>query len=108
MTRGNLNTCYAPPAADDHTTDALRSILHDAYDAEPFVVVVDDPPHTKATLGANVAHVWVGLDDRTGWVVAMGALDNRGKGASGQAIQCANLLSGFDEALGLPTVGMLP
>jgi N-acetyl-gamma-glutamyl-phosphate reductase len=108
MTRGILTTCYARPAADDLTTDALRSILHDAYDAEPFVVVVDDPPHTKATLGANVAHVWVGLDDRTGWVVAMGALDNLVKGASGQAIQCANLLSGFDEALGLPTVGMLP
>ena len=74
----------------------------------PFVVVVDDPPHTKATLGSNMAQVWVGLDDRTGWVVAMGALDNLVKGASGQAVQCANLVCGYDEALGLPTVGMMP
>jgi N-acetyl-gamma-glutamyl-phosphate reductase len=38
----------------------------------------------------------------------MGALDNLVKGASGQAIQCANLLRGHDETLGLPTVGMMP
>lgn len=107
MNRGILTTCYVRPAPAV-TIDHLRGVLHEAYDASPFVVVVDDPPHTKATLGSNVAQVWVGLDDRTGWVIAMGALDNLVKGASGQAIQCANLLSGFDEALGLPTVGMMP
>jgi N-acetyl-gamma-glutamyl-phosphate reductase len=108
MTRGILTTCYARPASDDVTAAALRDALHAAYHDEPFVAVVDDPPHTKATLGSNAAHVWVGLDDRTGWVVAMGAIDNLVKGASGQAVQCANLVSGFDEGLGLPTVGMMP
>jgi N-acetyl-gamma-glutamyl-phosphate reductase len=108
MNRGILTTCYARPANDSVTGDDLRGALHDAYDAATFVTVVDDPPHTKATLGSNVAHVWVGLDDRTGWVVAMGALDNLVKGASGQALQCANIVSGFDGALGLPTVGMMP
>jgi N-acetyl-gamma-glutamyl-phosphate reductase len=108
MNRGILTTCYARPASTSTTAAELRAVLHDAYDATPFVVVVDEPPHTKATLGSNMAQVWVGLDDRTGWVVAMGALDNLVKGASGQAVQCANLVRGYDEALGLPTVGMMP
>jgi len=108
MNRGILTTCYVRPANESVTVDALRAALHTAYDATTFVTVVDEPPHTKATLGSNVAHVWVGLDERTGWVIAMGALDNLVKGASGQALQCANIVSGFDETLGLPTVGMMP
>lgn len=108
MNRGILTTCYVRPVSPEVTTLELRGALHDAYDESTFVTVVDSPPHTKATLGSNVAHVWVGLDDRTGWVIAMGALDNLVKGASGQAIQCANIVCGFDEALGLPTVGMMP
>ncbi len=108
MNRGILTTCYARPASDTVTAEALRACLHDAYDDSVFVTVVDTPPHTKATLGSNTAHVWVGMDDRTGWVIAMGALDNLVKGASGQAIQCANIVCGFDEAAGLPTVGMMP
>lgn len=107
MNRGILTTCYARPVEQTSTAE-LMAILHDAYDEQPFVVVVDDPPQTKATLGSNVAHVTVGLDLRTGWVVAMGALDNLVKGASGQAVQCANLICGMDETLGLPTVGMMP
>ncbi len=108
MNRGILTTCYAKPTDPNVTTDVLRGLLHDAYDHTTFVTVVDMPPHTKATLGSNMAQVWVGVDERTGWVVAMGALDNLVKGASGQAIQCANLVRGYDEALGLPTVGMMP
>ncbi len=108
MNRGILTTCYARPASPATTADELRDVMRDAYAAAPFVVVVDEPPHTKATLGSNMAQVWVGLDERTGWVVAMGALDNLVKGASGQAVQCANLVCGFDEALGLPNVGMMP
>ena len=107
MNRGILTTCYARPTSST-TIAELRGVLHGTYDDTPFVVVVDDPPHTKATLGSNMAQVWVGLDDRTGWVVAMGALDNLVKGASGQAVQCANLVCGYDEALGLPIVGMMP
>ncbi len=108
MNRGILTTCYVRPASDAVSAEDLRQVLHDAYDGTTFVSVVEHPPHTKATLGSNVAHVWVGLDDRTGWAVAIGALDNLVKGASGQAIQCANIVCGLDETLGLPTVGMLP
>ncbi len=58
MVRGILATCYARPAAGTTpTTGSVMAALHDAYDAEPFVVVTDDPPSTKATMGANAAHV---------------------------------------------------
>ena len=107
MTRGILATCYARPAAPTTTTD-LAGVLHAAYDDEPFVLVRDEPPSTKATLGSNAAHVTVRHDERTGWVVALCALDNLVKGASGQAVQCANLALGLDEAAGLTTVGVYP
>jgi N-acetyl-gamma-glutamyl-phosphate reductase len=110
MVRGILATCYAQPseaAARLTTADAL-AVLHEAYDAEPFVVVTDDSPSTKATAGSNTAHVTARVDERTGWVVALCALDNLVKGASGQAIQCANAVLGLPETTGLPLAGMFP
>ena len=56
----------------------------------------------------NAAQVTARFDPRTGEVLALGALDNLGKGASGQALQCANLVLGLPEAAGLPTVGVMP
>jgi N-acetyl-gamma-glutamyl-phosphate reductase len=109
MVRGILATCYARPAAGTPlTTDAVRTALHDAYDAEPFVVVTDEPPSTKATTGSNVAHVMARVDPRTGWVISLCALDNLVKGASGQAIQCANAALGLPETTGLPLAGVYP
>ena len=109
MVRGILATCYARPAAGTTpTTDSVLAALHDAYDSEPFVVVRDDPPSTKATAGANAAHVTARVDPRTGWVVSFCALDNLVKGASGQAIQCANAALGLAETTGLPIVGVYP
>jgi N-acetyl-gamma-glutamyl-phosphate reductase len=107
MNRGILATCYARPTSAT-STDALLATLHEAYDDEPFVVVTDDPPSTKATMGANTCHVTARYDERTGWVVVLAALDNLVKGTSGQALQCLNLALGLDETLGLPTVGLLP
>ncbi len=89
-------------------TDTVLAALHDAYDAEPFVVVTDDPPSTKATSGSNVAHVTARVDPRTGWVISLCALDNLVKGASGQAIQCANAALGLPETTGLPLAGVVP
>jgi len=48
------------------------------------------------------------VDERTGWVITLCALDNLVKGASGQAIQCANAALGLPEATGLPTAGLYP
>lgn len=107
MVRGILATCYARPTAA-LTTGAVMEALHDAYDAEPFVVVTDEPPSTKATSGSNVAHVSARVDARTGWVVTLCALDNLVKGASGQAVQCANAALGLAETSGLPVAGLYP
>jgi N-acetyl-gamma-glutamyl-phosphate reductase len=109
MVRGILATCYTRPAPGTTlTTDAVMAVLHDAYDAEPFVVVTDDPPSTKATAGSNAAHVTARVDPRTGWVLSFCAIDNLVKGASGQAIQCANAALGLPETTGLPLAGVYP
>jgi N-acetyl-gamma-glutamyl-phosphate reductase len=109
MVRGILATSYSRPAPGTTlTTDAVMAVLHDEYDAEPFIVVTDDPPSTKATAGSNAAHVTARVDPRTGWVLSLCAIDNLVKGASGQAIQCANAALGLPETTGLPLAGVYP
>jgi N-acetyl-gamma-glutamyl-phosphate reductase len=105
MNRGILSTCYARPTGATSTA-ALLEVLRDFYADEPFVVVTDEPPSTRGTVGSNCAHVTVRYDERTGWVLALGAIDNILKGASGQAVQCANLALGLDETAGLPIAGV--
>lgn len=107
MSRGILATCYARPTAALSTEGAL-AILHEAYDSEPFVVVTGQSPSTKATSGSNCAHVTARVDRRTGWLVALCALDNLVKGAAGQAVQCANVSLGLPETAGLPVAGIFP
>ncbi len=107
MTRGILATCYARPTGPCTTGDVL-GLLADAYGDAPFVVVSEASPSTKATLGSNAAHLTARVDDRTGWVLVLCALDNLGKGASGQAVQCVNVINGWNETTGLSTVGVYP
>jgi len=104
MSRGILATCYARPTGEG---DPL-AVLAAAYAGERFVKVSDRSPSTKATRGSNCALLTARRDDRTGWVVVLCALDNLVKGASGQALQCANLALGLDEATGLPVTGLYP
>jgi N-acetyl-gamma-glutamyl-phosphate reductase len=109
MTRGILATCYARPVAGvSLSTDALLDGYRGFYANEPFVHVTDGSPSTKATLGSNAAHLTVRYDERTNTVLAIGALDNLVKGASGQALQNANLLLGLPETTGLSTIGLMP
>lgn len=108
MTRGLLATCHARPTVTDLSTDALLDRYRAFYAGEPFVTVFNEPPPTKATLGSNAAQVTVRFDERTGSVLALCALDNLVKGASGQAVQCANLVLGLPETTGLAAVGTMP
>jgi N-acetyl-gamma-glutamyl-phosphate reductase len=108
MSRGILATCYSRPTGTMPTTSQLLDLYRQRYADCPFVVVTDTPPTTKATLGANTAHISVAADQRTGWIVALGAIDNLVKGASGQAVQCANLALGLGETTGLTMVGVYP
>jgi N-acetyl-gamma-glutamyl-phosphate reductase len=109
MNRGILATCYARPAAGvSLTTEALLDRYRERYAGEPFVVVTEGSPATKATLGANTAVVTARYDERTGRVLAIAAIDNLCKGASGGAVQAANVALGLPETAGLPLVGVLP
>jgi len=108
MNRGILATCYGRPATPGVMTADLLALLRDSWADEPFVVVTEGSPSTKATAGSNSVHLTAMADDRTGWIVALAALDNLVKGASGQAVQCANLMLGLPEATGLPVVGTWP
>jgi N-acetyl-gamma-glutamyl-phosphate reductase len=109
MVRGILATCYARPAEGAHPTSAsVLEVLHEAYRAEPFVVVSAEPPDTKATSGSNCAVVTARVDERTGWVLVLCAIDNLVKGGSGQAVQCANAALGLPETTGLPLAGLYP
>ena len=109
MNRGILATCYARPAAGTTpTTASLLATLARAYAKEPLVVVGQNSPSTKATLGTNVTHITARYDERTGYVMVLSALDNLAKGASGGAVQAANVALGLHELDGLSMVGMYP
>lgn len=102
--RGILATCYAQWTGQDDPLEVLR----DAYAGEPFVAVGEALPETKWATGSNAAFLSARLDQRTRTVVALAAIDNLGKGAAGQMIQCANLMLGLDETAGLSTMGVYP
>ena len=102
--RGILATCYARATGP---CDPL-SILRDAYAGERFVHVGETLPESKWATGSNAAFLSARYDERTGTVIALAAIDNLGKGAAGQMIQCANLMLGLDETAGLSNIGVYP
>jgi N-acetyl-gamma-glutamyl-phosphate reductase len=110
MPRGILATVTARPARAGITAADVREVLAGAYGAEPFVHLLPEDrwPHTAATLGSNSAHLQATLDADSGRVIVCSAIDNLGKGAAGQAVQCANLLLGLAETTGLPVDGVAP
>jgi N-acetyl-gamma-glutamyl-phosphate reductase len=107
MTRGILATCYATLRPGVTPAD-VHAAYGEAYAETPCVRLTDVPPHTKWTLGANRCFVHPVVNERTGRVVVISALDNLVKGAAGQAIQCANVMHGLPETLGLPLEGVYP
>ncbi|WP_214416798.1 N-acetyl-gamma-glutamyl-phosphate reductase [Sphaerisporangium fuscum] len=109
MSRGILATCTAP-AAPGVTAAGLREAYEAAVKDEPFLRLLPEGawPATAMTLGANTAVLQVTLDERSGRVVAVIAIDNLTKGTAGGAIQSANLALGLAEELGLPLNGVAP
>jgi N-acetyl-gamma-glutamyl-phosphate reductase len=104
MSRGILATCYGDAVGQGDPLEILR----DAYSDEPFVQVIERPPATKWVSGSNAVQLTSRRDDRTGRILALAAIDNLGKGAAGQMIQCANLMLGLDETAGLTSIGVYP
>ena len=109
LNRAILATCYARPAPGTSlTSESLLATLARRYAGEPFVVVRPASPSTKAALGTNTAFLTARYDARTDTVIAICAIDNLCKGASGGAIQAANVALGLDETSGLQRVGLYP
>lgn len=102
MNRGILVTAYA--SLKEKADEAgIRALYEEAYRDEPFVRVLPGGkvPETRWVRGSNYADVGIRVDERTGRVIMMGAIDNIVKGAAGQAVQNMNLLFGLDEREGL-------
>jgi N-acetyl-gamma-glutamyl-phosphate reductase len=109
MTRGILSTAYAvaAPGVDAaRCTEAARAL----YEGSPSVVVLDagSAPDTLWVRGSNRVHVSYTFDPRTGRIIALSAIDNLVKGASGQAIQCMNVSYGLPEGEGLMQAAQWP
>jgi N-acetyl-gamma-glutamyl-phosphate reductase len=107
MPRGILATVTARPTAEPPSVAAVRAVLLEAYAQEPFVHVLPEGvwPRTAATLGSNSCHLQATVDADSGRIVVLSAIDNLGKGAAGQAVQCANLMVGRAETAGLSVNG---
>jgi N-acetyl-gamma-glutamyl-phosphate reductase len=111
MARGILATCYGRPRGNPSLAqlyEAARSMYRD----EPFVKVLPTEKgrsaHTRWAKGSNLCFLSYAVNPRTGHIVAMGAIDNLGKGASGQAVQNANLMTGQPETAGLTGLPVIP
>ena len=109
MNRGILVTAYAS-LIKNVTEEEIRNVYRAYYKDETFVRVLnkDVCPQTKWVEGSNYVDVNIKVDDRTGRVIMMGAMDNLVKGAAGQAVQNMNLLFGNEETEGLLFVPMFP
>ena len=110
MTRGILACVYAEPTDPARPADAYRQALAAAYAGEPFVDVLPAGavPDTAHVRGSNRVHVTAVFDPRSRRVLALSAIDNLVKGASGQAVQCLNVMLGLPETMGLAAAPMFP
>ena len=114
MNRGILATEYATlkrkPDGTLPTYEEVKAIYDKYYANEKFVRVLDKGscPETKWVEGSNYVDINFVIDERTGRIIMMGALDNLVKGASGQAVQNMNLLFGLPESEGLELVPCFP
>ena len=105
MTRGVLATLYCRGSA---TTEQCLAAARSFYAGRPFIRVIDKPPQTKWATGSNLAFLSYAADPERKLVIAMGVVDNLGKGAAGQAIQNVNLICGLSETAGLDGMPVWP
>ena len=105
MNRGILTTIYAKGSPEE-----VYNALHNAYHNEPFINVLpmETIVSTRHVRGSNLVKISVFPDRKNNRVKIFSALDNLTKGSSGQAIQNANLMLGFDETIGLNLIPLFP
>jgi len=104
LNRGIVTTIHAEPV-DELTVDSVGEVYHAAYDRDRFIRLLGSHryPDVKDVAFSNRAEIAWRVDSRTGRVILMSVLDNLVKGAAGQAIQCFNIMNGWDEGIGLGT-----
>jgi N-acetyl-gamma-glutamyl-phosphate reductase len=110
MVRGILATVYATLRDPGLVRDDLNTIYKAFYRSSPWVKICEPGtyPQTKWACGSNLCYIGIEVDPRTGRVIIISVIDNLIKGQAGQAIQCMNLMMGWDETLGLPKLGFYP
>jgi N-acetyl-gamma-glutamyl-phosphate reductase len=110
MVRGILATVYATLRDPGLVRDDLITIFQAFYRNAPWVKILPSGlyPQTKWASGTNLCYIGIEVDPRTDRVIVMSALDNLMKGQSGQAVQCLNIMMGWDETLGLPQMSFYP
>jgi N-acetyl-gamma-glutamyl-phosphate reductase len=110
MPRGILATVYANLRDPGLVGEDLITIYSAFYRASPWVKILPTGvlPQTKWACGTNLCYIGIEVDERTGRVIVISAIDNLIKGQAGQAIQCLNLMMGWDETLGLPQLAFYP
>lgn len=113
LVRGILSTMHVF-IEDEYTEKDIWQMYLKAYKDEPFVRLVKERaglyrfPEPKLVEGTNFCDIGFERDERTGRLVVISAIDNLMKGAAGQAVQCFNLMCGFDERAGLEQWGLHP
>ncbi|QZY54982.1 N-acetyl-gamma-glutamyl-phosphate reductase [Crassaminicella profunda] len=107
MNRGILATCYGN-LKEKCSQESLYKIYKDFYENEYFIRVRKNLPETKWVKGTNLCDISVCVDERTGRVIILSAIDNLIKGAAGQAVQNMNILFGLKETEGLEMLAMTP
>jgi N-acetyl-gamma-glutamyl-phosphate reductase len=110
MVRGILATVYAKLRDPGLVREDLLTIYNAFYRASPWVKLLPAGiyPQTKWALGTNLCYLSIEVDPRTDRVIVMSVIDNLLKGQASQAIQCLNLMMGWDETLGLPKLAFYP
>lgn len=107
MNRGILATCYGS-LRTQISKEALYDCYQSFYQNEYFVRVLDTIPETRNVKGSNLCDIGLRIDERTGRVIVISAIDNLIKGAAGQAVQNMNIMFGLVEMVGLDILPMVP
>ena len=113
MVRGILSTIHLFPQQSITNKDVWK-VFRDYYSGEPFIRLVKYKrgpytlPNPKIVLGTNICDIGFEIDSRVNRLIVFSAIDNMVKGASGQAVQCLNILMGVPEETGLNSIGFHP
>ncbi len=109
ITRGIMTTSYVQ-LTTEYTTSQILELYHSVYEKHPFIRIRPENtfPSVKEVAGSNYCDIGVHADSRTGRLTIVSVIDNLMKGAAGQAVQNANIMSGLEETAGLGFVPLYP